>query len=59
MTMAAEQFEALVRKCEAHAKRDREGYARQVTVLALAGYGYVLLVLVGLGGTITLLVWSL
>ena len=59
MTMAAEQFEALVRKCEAHAKRDRDGYARQVTVLALAGYGYVLLVLVGLGATITLLVWSL
>ena len=59
MTMAAEQFEALVRKCEAHAKRDRDGYVRQVTVLALAGYGYVLLVLVGLGGTITLLVWSL
>src|SRR5881296_941171 len=57
--IAAEQFEALVRKCEAHAKRDREGYARQVTVLALAGYGYVLLVLVGLGATITLLVWSL
>jgi len=57
--MTAEHFEALVRKCEAHAKRDSEGYARRMTLLALAGYAYVWLVLVGLGGTIALLVWSL
>ncbi len=59
MTLTAEQFEALVRECEAHAKRDPEGYARRMTALALAGYGYVWLVLVGLGGAIALLVWSL
>jgi len=59
MALTAEQFEALVRECEAHAKRDPEGYARRMTALALAGYGYVWLVLVGLGGAIALLVWSL
>ncbi len=30
-----------------------------MTALALAGYGYVWLVLIGLGGAIALLVWSL
>ena len=59
MALTAEQFEALVCECEAHAKRDPAGYARRMTGLALAGYGYVWLVLVGLGGAIALLVWSL
>ena len=59
MALTAEQFEALVRECEAHAKHDPAGYARRMTALALAGYGYVWLVLVGLGGAIALLVWSL
>ena len=59
MALTAEQFEALVRECEAHAKRDPAGYAGRMTALALAGYGYVWLVLVGLGGAIALLVWSL
>jgi Zn-dependent protease with chaperone function len=57
--MSAEEFEALVRECEAHAKRDRDGYTRRVRTLALQGYGYVLLVLLALLGTTALLVWSL
>jgi Zn-dependent protease with chaperone function len=59
VALTAEQFEALVHECEGRARQDHQAYVRRTTALALAGYGYVWVVLAGLGSAIALLVWSL
>ncbi len=43
--MNSERFEALVHALERRSRRDPEGYRRRVLLLALAGYGYLALVL--------------
>jgi Zn-dependent protease with chaperone function len=57
--MKAEQFHALVQRLEQTARRRPGAYRRRVAFIALLGYGYVWLVLLGVVGALALLTWLL
>jgi Zn-dependent protease with chaperone function len=55
--MTNEQYEALVRRLETYAAGNRAAYVTRVALLALLGYGYVLLILIAVIGSIAGLTW--
>jgi Zn-dependent protease with chaperone function len=56
MTMTGEQFDALVKQLEDYAQRQPANYKLRLRLLALLGYAYIFLVIVGLLAVLALLV---
>jgi Zn-dependent protease with chaperone function len=57
MTLTAEQFDALVKRLETLAQQQPQTYKLRVGALAILGYGYIALILVGLLAAVGLLLW--
>jgi Zn-dependent protease with chaperone function len=57
MAFTEEQFDALVKQLETIARQQPQTYKFRVGMLALLGYTYIALVLVGLLAVVALLVW--